>query len=186
MSKGRRDKAVVDQRRRAALRALGAGALATAIAPSIVVGAAGAQPVGTTVKPALRLDPSVLRQIRLQKLSSLDGDKLNAIRLAQRLPADVNIGKLGLTPEGVKRLTPAAQGLTKADLETLGTGLISNNAKLAALTVDDVASIRDAFGKFYQPGRAFGGRLASIDVSCCCCTPCCCAAAVDQPINLAA
>jgi replication-associated recombination protein RarA len=159
-------------KRRTLLKALGYGAVA-------LVGATGVYPTlgvaaDFTKMPssAVKLNPAVM------ELKQLDASKLRQLTLTKRMSPSTPITRMGLDPQGVAQLTPAAKGLTKADLEALGKGQTSG--KLGQLSVEDVKSIQAAFGSHYNPG------LAAIDVSCCCCTPCCCAAAVTEPLTQAA
>jgi len=121
-----------------------------------------------------------LDAIRLSKVSALQLSQIQALKLTVRAPASTSITKLGLTDEGVGKLSAAAKQLTKDDLEAMQRADFTN-PKVHDLTVEDIASIRTAFGTNYQPGLGRGGGIAAADVSCCCCTPCCCAAAV--PFN---
>lgn len=163
--------------RRKVLRSLGFAGLFAAGAVQIVP--ALAQP--TPLHPNLVVTPPI--GIRPEaKLSSLNRTELAQLKLTRRLPASVSIEKMGLTPEAVAELTPAAKALTKADLVALGTGKVTRAT--ATLTVKDIGSIRAAFGTGYLPGK--GGGIAGLDVSCCCCTPCCCAAAANAPFLLQA
>jgi len=113
------------------------------------------------------------------KLGSLNRSSLATLKLTQRMPASTNITELGLTPEAVETLTPAAKKLSKEDLVALGNGKLNDATR--GLTVQDIGSIRKAFGTGYAPGKVSPGLATSVDVSCCCCTPCCCAAAVNEP-----
>lgn len=159
--------------RRNALRALGGGALVV-LASTVLSGTAMAQ-VGGRPEIQAALKSGVT-------LSKLNAAQVNALQLTRRAPGSTSISKMGLTAEGVAKLSPAARSLTKRDLELLGRGDVKSPT-LAKLTVSDIASIREAFGAYYRPGI---GDLAALDISCCCCTPCCCAVAVSEPLALAA
>lgn len=161
--------------RRDALRALGGGAL-TVLAGSVLAGSAAAQ-----IQSRPEISAAIKQGATINKLNAA---QIKALQLTRRLPESTAITKMGLTSEGVAKLSPAAKSLTKKDLELLGRGDV-RAASVAKLTVNDIASIRDAFGAYYRPAGGVGG-LAALDVSCCCCTPCCCAAAVSEPLALAA
>jgi hypothetical protein len=161
--------------RRAALLALGAGAVA-AMGSSILAPAAAAQtPLSERVKVG------TFEIAGAERLGRLQAGQLKALNLTRRLPMTTPITSMGLTREGVAELTPAARRLNKADLEALGRGQVTN-PRVKDLSVADLASVRRAFGTQYRPVSTD----FAIDISCCCCTPCCCAAAVASPLALAA
>jgi hypothetical protein len=164
------------QSRRKILRSLG-------IASMLAAGAAQMVPAVAQTKTDMRGDMRTNMRIELPstlkvdtKLATLNRTSLAQLKLTQRMPPNVNIQEMGLTPEAVAELTPAAKTLTKQDLVQLSNGTLT--ASTRELTVRDIGSIRRAFGTGYAPGRV-ASAAADIDVSCCCCTPCCCAAAVD-------
>lgn len=161
------------QSRRKILRSLG-------IASMLAAGAVQMVPAVAQTKDDMRANmrielPSTLKTDT--KLATLNRASLAQLKLTQRMPPNVNIQQMGLTPEAVAELTPAAKTLTKEDLVQLGNGKLT--AATRELTVRDIGSIRKAFGTGYAPGRVSPSMAAEIDVSCCCCTPCCCAAAVE-------
>lgn len=179
----------INAARRAALRGIGLGA-ASAVMSSVIVGgvANATRPTVTVSAPKLATagvaGTGNFAALRAMKLSALNASQLSAIGLNRRLPGTTAISNMGLTQAGVQKLSDRARKLTKADLEALGTGDVLK-PNLADLTVQDIGSIRDAFGSAYAPAALRKGA-ASLDVSCCCCTPCCCAAAVSEPLALAA
>lgn len=178
--------------RRSLLKTMGFGAVALMGATGMYPVVAGASTSGrpdaaANLDQLAQIDPSQIRRPtqpltaaprldpRAVPLKQLDANQLRQLTVVPRMPPSTPISQMGLDRRGVGMLTPAARQLTKADLENLGAGRISG--KLADLTVEDINSIKGAFGGGYNPGS-----LAAI--SCCCCTPCCCAAAVTdaQPI----
>ncbi len=81
----------------------------------------------------------------------------------------------------LKKLTPAAQKLTKADLVALGGWGYTRNANIQELTVRDINSIKQVFASNMV---AQAGQDSSNGISCCCCCcPCCCAVTVEKPIT---
>jgi hypothetical protein len=159
--------------RRKFLRTLGFAGILAAGAAQMVPAVAQPRPdMRIELAPGINLDA---------KLSTFNRKTLAQLKLTKRMPATVSIEQMGLTPEGVADLTPAAKRLTKMDLEQLGNGRLTEATK--GLTVKDIGSIRKAFGTQYAPGKIGG---AALDVSCCCCTPCCCAVAVNSPVMLQA
>lgn len=180
--------------RRSLLKAMGFGAIAMMGATGMYPIAAGASTSGRHdaalgTDQLAQIDPSQIRRParpltgaptldpRVVQLKQLDTRQLRQLTVVPRMPPSTPIAQMGLDRRGVSMLTPAARQLTKADLENLGAGRISG--KLAELTVEDINSIKGAFGGGYNPGS-----LAA--VSCCCCTPCCCAAAVTDAHPIAA
>jgi hypothetical protein len=160
--------------RRKFLRTLGfAGVLAAGAAQMVP---AVAQPRAPDLR--IELSPNINMDA---KLATLNRTALAQLKLSKRMSPAVSIEQMGLTPEGVAELTPAAKTLTKLDLVQLGNGRLTEATK--GLTVKDIGSIRKAFGTNYAPGKIGG---AALDVSCCCCTPCCCAVAVNAPLMLQA
>src|SRR5579883_547576 len=116
--------------------------------------------------------------------------------MADQKPMDTPITELGLAPEDVEKLTPAAKKLTKADLMKLGGwdneddavqgygsfGTLSAAPSLG-LGVNDVQSINSTFsarmtstGGIRGLGGTTGPVVSSGDYNCCCC-PCCTGAA---------
>lgn len=159
--------------RRKFLRSLGfAGMLAAGAVQMVPAVAQPASDMRVELSPDIKMDT---------KLATLNRAALAQLKLTSRLAPSVNIEHMGLTPEAIAELSPAAKTLTKLDLVQLGNGKLT--AATRGLTVKDIGSIRKAFGTGYAPGKA--GNLA-IDVSCCCCTPCCCAVAVNAPVMLRA
>lgn len=124
------------------------------------------------------IDPVRLRDLKIPQMladieiNKLDPDAIRKLKFRTRMPVATPIERMGLSKKGIELLTPAAKSLTKADLIDLEMGTVSSPAG-KKLTVKDVASIQQAFGKHYSPID----NVAEIDVSCCCCTPCCCAVA---------
>lgn len=155
--------------RRKFLRSLG-------FAGMLAAGAVQVVPAVAQVRPDVRVELAANIKPEL-KLSSLNRATLAQLKLTQRMPATTSIEAMGLTPEGVAALTPAARTLTKQDLVQLGNGKLTPATR--ELTVQDIGSIRKAFGTAYAPGKIGN---AALDVSCCCCTPCCCAVAVNDPL----
>jgi hypothetical protein len=86
-------------------------------------------------------------------------------------PNTAVITDLGLSSEAAKKLSPAAQKLTKADLISILNQKPTANA--GAVTIDDLQIIKDA----YLTPRTGPGTL---DVNCCCCAPCCCCSAATS------
>lgn len=161
------------QTRRKLLRSLGFAGILAASAVQMVPAVAQPRPdMRIELRPDFKMDA---------KLSTLNRAALAQLKLTKRLSPAVNIENMGLTPEAIAALTPAAKALTKDDLVKLGNGQLTSATR--GLTVKDVGSIRTAFGTGYAPGKI--GNLAA-DVSCCCCTPCCCAVAVNAPVMLQA
>ena len=114
-------------------------------------------------------------------------DKIS--RVSGRLAPDTTITQMGLSKDAVAVLTPAAAKLTKAELVLLeGSNQPAVAAKLG-LSVQDIASVRQAFAMPTHFGGVGGGiatpgsLAVSLSVSCCCCSPCCCAAAALEPVN---
>jgi hypothetical protein len=102
--------------------------------------------------------------------------------ISGELPLDTPIFKM-VDPEQAKLLTPAAAKLTKEDLLDLaGVGTTKKKPEDLNLTVEDLASIQDAF---HANIRTPEGLKKASDISCCCCTPCCCctAVAVINPVR---
>lgn len=174
-----------DPQRRLALRRIGLRALAVLSGSALVGQVLAVQKPPKPPGPGPRPPLTNLESIRASKLSALQASQLQALKLTKRAPPSTSITQLGLTNEGISKLTAPARRLTKSDLEALGRADMSN-PRVSALTVEDIASIRVAFGTAYRPGASSGGGLAAADVSCCCCTPCCCAAAVAPSLKLAA
>ena len=164
------------QSRRKVLRSLGIASMLAAGAAQMVPAVAQTKEDMRASMPNVRVElPSTLKAET--KLATLNRTSLAQLKLTQRMPPNVNIQQMGLTPEAIAELTPAAKTLTKQDLVQLSNGTLT--ASTRELTVRDIGSIRKAFGTGYAPGRVSPSAAAEIDVSCCCCTPCCCAAAVD-------
>lgn len=165
------------QSRRKVLRSLGIASMLAAGAAQMVPAVAQTSTDMRANMPNVRVEmpPNIKADT---KLATLNRTALAQLKLTQRMPPTVNIQQMGLTPEAVAELTPAAKNLTKQDLVQLSNGTLT--AATRDLTVRDIGSIRRAFGTGYAPGRIAGVAAApDIDVSCCCCTPCCCAAAVE-------
>jgi hypothetical protein len=100
------------------------------------------------------------------------------------LPMDTPLAELGLGPEELQQLSPAAQKLTKADLVAMAEGEIPAAAE--ELTVRDLNGITQIYVQ-----RAKGVTGAAAANGCCCCTiACCCsccAASVDaEHVTIAA
>jgi hypothetical protein len=185
----KRPEVSIDNERRAALRTIGLGTLAV-LSTSVTTSIAHAQDAPrSAMATRTPMEAGKLETIKAIQLGKLDKTQLEMLKLTQRISGATPITRMGLTDEGVKYLTPAASKLTKSDLEALGRGEI-DGANVRGLTVNDVESVRHAFGHFYRPGVVYGqvggGIFAADGVSCCCCTPCCCAAAVTEPLKIAA
>lgn len=87
-----------------------------------------------------------------------------------------SVKEMGLPQETLRKLSPAAQKLTKADLLAMYDKV---PAQAGAVTLEDVEVIRHAFVAQLQ-GRP-GSAVDLGDINCCCC-PCCCAVAVVKPL----
>jgi len=91
------------------------------------------------------------------------------------LPARTPITQLGLTAAEARRLTPAAQKLTRGDLMAMLGGKMPRAAQ--ALTVRDLTSISQVYASALSTSLV--GRPHPACCSCCCgrsgcCCSCCC------------
>ena len=96
--------------------------------------------------------------------------------MAGRAPSNATVAEMGMSPEQVKKLTPAGQKITKADLIALWSNKVGEQASKA--TLGDIEMIKHAF----VPAASATKLAEAGDINCCCC-PCCCATAVIKPIH---
>lgn len=103
--------------------------------------------------------------------------------MSGRAGSHSTVAEMGMNPDVVKKLTPAGQKITKADLISLWSNKVSETTSKA--TLGDIEVIKQAFLQAAGATSA-SARLSEVgDVNCCCC-PCCCATAVIKPIRAVA
>jgi hypothetical protein len=86
-----------------------------------------------------------------------------------------------ITETDFQRLSDRARQLTRQDLIALGSwgDVPRKTPRDLGLTVEDIQTIRDIFGKQIVGGLGMMDIFGS--VSCCSCTPCCCCAVAVAP-----